>query len=146
MPAQVELDISTRETGKTKHFFFARNPSPYLIVKDKVLYVYLRITQTIVLTPMFVDKFAILYKPMEEWEVQDLTWHGFSIPKLAPKVTALTQPKGDVNGKGVIDGLVPNSSKVASSRARIGSSKRPPVPSASPVPLRDPFSPFSPIN
>ena len=67
---------------------------------------------------MFSDKFALLYEPMEEWAIQDLTWHGLPIPELVPKVTNLTQPKGDVNRKGVIDEVVPNSLEAASLRAR----------------------------
>ena len=93
-----------RETEKTKQFYLAENPLPHSIVKDKVLYVYLRVTQKVILIPIFFDKFSLLYEPMEEREVQDLTWHGLPIPELEPKVTTLTQPKGDRNGKGVIDG------------------------------------------
>ena len=76
------------ETNETKQCYFARNPPPPSVVKDKVLYVYLRISPTMIVTPMFFDKHAILYEPMEDREVQDLTWHGLPIPKLAPKPTS----------------------------------------------------------
>ena len=46
-----------RETDETKQFYFARNPLPHLIIKDNVLYVYLRATHAIILTPKFFDKF-----------------------------------------------------------------------------------------
>ena len=81
------IALNKRETKETKQFFSARHPPPHSIAKGKVSYVYLRVMQNIVLTPMFFDKFAILYEPMEECEVQDLTWHGLPIPKLAPNVT-----------------------------------------------------------
>ena len=99
-----------------------------------------------VLTPMFLDKFVVLYEPMEERVVQDLTWHGLPIPELAPKVTTSTQLQGDVNRKGVVDRVVPNSSEATSSRARTRSVGRQPVPSAPLVPPRDPFSTFAPID
>ena len=84
---------------------------------------------------MFFDKFAIFFEPMEEQLVQDLTWHGLSIPELAPKITTSSQPQRDVNGKGVMDGVVPNSSKVASSRARTQSVGRPLIPNATTIRL-----------
>ena len=71
------------------------------------MYVYLWVTQTVVLTPMCFDKFSLLYEPMEEQEVQDLTWHGLPTLELVPKVTTSTQPRGDVDEKGVIDKVVP---------------------------------------
>ena len=57
------------ETNKTKQCYFARNPPPHSVVKDKVLYVYLRIRPTMIVAPMFFDKHAILYEPMENKEV-----------------------------------------------------------------------------
>ena len=122
-----------------------RNPPTQSIVKDKVLYVYLRVTQTIVYTPMFFDKFAILYEPMEEREVQDLTWHGLPISKLAPKVTTLSHPRRNMNGKGVMDRAAPNNLEVASSRARMQNTGRLVVPNASLAPPRDPFLAFVPV-
>ena len=116
-----------------------------MVVKDKVLYVYLRISPTMIVTPMFFDKHAILYEPMEDWEVQDLTWHGSPIPKLAPKPSS-SQSKRDLNKKGVMDGVVSNASKAASSRARtwnVGGSAFPNAPTA---PLLEPFSTFVPTT
>ena len=60
-------------------------------------------------TPIFFDNYAVLYKPMEEWVVQNLNWHGLQIPKLAHKVTYFIQPRGDVNGKRVVDMVISNS-------------------------------------
>ena len=70
------------EMEETKQCYFVRNPPPYSAVKDKVLYVYLQISPTMIVTPMFFDNYAVLYK---EWVILDLTWHGLPIPKLAPK-------------------------------------------------------------
>ena len=133
------IAIYKREKEQTKQCYFARNPPPHFVVKDKVLYVYLRISLTMIVTPMCLDNYVVLYKPMEERVVQDLTWHGLPIPKLAPKPTS-SQSKKDLNGKGVMDGVVPNTSKAASSRAGIRSVGRPPIPNAPTTPPQDPFS------
>ena len=69
-----------RETEETKQYYFAMNPPPHFVVKDKFLYVYLWISSTMIVTPMFFDNYVVLYKPMEERVVQDLTWHGLPIP------------------------------------------------------------------
>ena len=63
------MALYKRETDKTKQCYFARNPPPHSVVKDKVLYVYLRISPTMIVTPMFFDKHAILYEPMDNKEV-----------------------------------------------------------------------------
>ena len=84
---------------------------------------------------------------MEEQVVQDLTWHGLPILELAPKTTTSSQPRRDVNGKGVMDKVVPNTLEAASSRARTRSVGRPPcIPNAPTAPPRDPFSTFAPIT
>ena len=130
---------------ETKKCYFPRNLPSHSIFKDKVLYVYLRISLTMIVTPMFFDNYVVLYKPMEERVVQDLTWHGLPFPKLAPKPTS-SQSKKDLNGKGVMDGVVPNTSKVASSRAGTQSVGRTNVPNAQAAPPLDPFSTFVPTT
>ena len=80
------------EMEDTKQCYFARNPPPHAIVKDKVLDVYLWTSMTMLVTPMFFDKFAILLEPMEERIVQDLTWHGLAILELAHKIKTSSQP------------------------------------------------------
>ena len=136
-----------REIEETNQFYFAKNPPPHTLVKDKVLYVYSRITQTIALTPMFFDKFTLLYEPMEEQVVQDMTWnHGVPILELVPKVATSTQPRGDVHGERVVDGVIPNSLEAKSSRARTQNARRPLVPSAPPAPIKKPISTFVPID
>ena len=116
-----------------------------MVVKDKVLYVYLRISPTMIVTPMFFDNHAILYEPMEDREVQDLTWHGLPIPELALKPTS-SPSKRDLNKKWVMDSVVPNASKAASSRAgtqNVGGST---FPNALTAPPLEPFSSFVPTT
>ena len=72
-----------REVEEIKQCYFARNPPPHFVVKDKFLYVYLQISPTMIVIPMFFDNYVVLYKPMEEQVVQDLTWCGFPILELA---------------------------------------------------------------
>ena len=96
-----------------------------------------------IVTPMFFDNHAILYEPMDNKEVQDLTWHGLPIPELAPKPTS-SQSQRDLNGKGVIDGVGSHTSKAASSKAgtrNVGGSAFPNAPT---TPLLEPFSTFVP--
>ena len=40
------------------------------------------------LTPIFLEKFGITYKPMEQTIAQGVTWQGLPIPELAPKTTS----------------------------------------------------------
>ena len=40
------------------------------------------------LTPIFLYKFGITYKPMEQRIAQGMTHQGFPIPELAPKTTS----------------------------------------------------------
>ena len=68
-----------------------------------------------------------------------MAWHELPILKLAPKVTSSTQPKGDVNGKELKDGVIPNILETASLRVGTWSARRLLVPSAPLAPLRDPF-------
>ena len=135
------MALYKRETDKTKQCYFARNPPPHSVVKDKVLYVYLRISPTMIVTPMFFDKHAILYEPMDNKEVQDLTSHGMPIPELAPMVTMSSLPRKNVNDKRGLDGLMYDSSKAASSRPGAKSGEKL-VPIAWPLPTKNPISTF----
>ena len=47
------IAIYKRKKEETKQSYFARNPPPHSIIKDKVLDVYLRISPTMIVTPMF---------------------------------------------------------------------------------------------
>ena len=49
---------------------------------------YLQGMNTLKITPSIVDKFGIIYEPIEERKVQEMTWHGLPIPKLAPRVAS----------------------------------------------------------
>ena len=47
------IALYKREKEETNHCYFARNFPSHSIVKDKVLYVYLQINLTMLVTPMF---------------------------------------------------------------------------------------------
>ena len=68
-----DIALYMRESMESKQFFYTKNPPPHTLVKDKVLYAYMRVTQTMDLTPMFIDKFAVFYELMENRAMQDLT-------------------------------------------------------------------------
>ena len=57
--------LYVRESGKRPSCYHARNPTPNTIEKEKVLYVYLEGLLMMKITPIFLDKFGITYKPME---------------------------------------------------------------------------------
>ena len=77
-----DIALYMRESMESKQSFCTKNPPPHTLVKDKVLYAYMRVTQTMDLTLMFIDKFVVLYEPMDNRAMQDLTFHGTPIPKL----------------------------------------------------------------
>ena len=95
--------------------------------------------------PIFIDKFVVLYEPMDNRVVQDLTWHGMPILELAPMVTTSLHPRENINDKRVLDGLMYDSSKAASSRPGAKSGDNP-VPSALPIPTKIPNSAFEHHN
>ena len=101
-----DIALYMHESIESKQFFCTKNPPPHTLVKDKVLYAYMRVTQTMDLTPMFIDKFAILYEPMDNRAVQDLPWHGRPVPKFAPMVTTSSHPRENVNDKRGLNGLM----------------------------------------
>ena len=55
---------------------------------EKVLYVYLQGMNTMKIIPSIVEKFGMVYEPMEERMAQGMTWHGLPISKLAPRTTS----------------------------------------------------------
>ena len=69
----LNLALYMRETSEAKQTFIIKSPPPHTLTKDKVLYTYLRVIQTMAMMPMFFDKFIILYEPIELNVVQDLT-------------------------------------------------------------------------
>ena len=79
----LNLALYRIETSEAKQFFMTKSPLPHMLAKDKVLYIYLRVMQTKAMTPIFFDKFAILYEPLELRALQDLTLHGMPVLKLA---------------------------------------------------------------
>ena len=62
---------------------------------EKVLYVYLQGMNTTKITPSIVDKFGIIYEPMEERMAQGMTWHGLPIPELVPRIASSISMGGE---------------------------------------------------
>ena len=62
-----------RESGESLSCYYARNPTLHTIEKEKVLYVYLEVLLTMKWTQIFLDKFGITYKPMEQRMAQGMT-------------------------------------------------------------------------
>ena len=60
-----------------------------------MLYVYLQGMNTTKITPSIVDKFGIIYEPMEERMAQGMTWHGLPIPELAPRIASSISMGGE---------------------------------------------------
>ena len=58
-----------------------------------------------------------------------------TILELTPKVSALSHPREDVNGRRGLDKVVPSSSKVAQADVKSGNR---PIPNALPIPRRSP--------
>ena len=93
-----------------------------------------------IVTPMFFDNYATLYKPMEERAVQDLTWHGLPIPELAPRVASsmsmggerISQRGDEVRGVPLMAKSPQKSHEATSSRAHERSEGR--MSSAPPMP------------
>ena len=83
----LNLALYMRETSEAKQFFKTKSPPSHMLAKNKLLYIYLRVTQTMAMMPMFFDKFVILYKPIESRSIKDLTWHGIPILELTSKAT-----------------------------------------------------------
>ena len=60
-----------------------------------MLYVYLQGMNTMKITPSIVDKFGIVYKPMEERMAQRMTWHELPILELVPRIASSISMGGE---------------------------------------------------
>ena len=56
---------------------------------------YLQEMNTMKSIPSIVDKFGIIYEPMEERMAQGMTWHGLPIPELVPRTTSSISMGGE---------------------------------------------------
>ena len=59
------IDVYMQESDELKTYYFIKMPYLSTIHEKKVLYIYLEGTNTLKLNPIFLDKYGILYKPME---------------------------------------------------------------------------------
>ena len=65
--------VYVRETDNHQSYYFTKKLESSTIEPEKVLYVYLQGMNTSKVTPSIVDKFGIVYEPMEERKVQAMT-------------------------------------------------------------------------
>ena len=93
------IAVYVRESDEVKTCYFTKTLDLGIIHEEKLLYIYLEGTNTLKINPVFLDKFGVLYEPMEQRVVRSLSWQGLPIPKLAPKPTSsigtgIFSPKG----------------------------------------------------
>ena len=91
--------VYVKEFDKVKTCKFTKTLDLGTIQEEKMLYIYLEETNTLMLNPVFLDKYGVLYKPMEQRVVHSLSWHGLPILELASKPTSsigtgIFSPKG----------------------------------------------------
>lgn len=79
-----------RDLEESRGCYFAKNPDHNTIQADKTLYVYLEGMLTMCPQAVFVDKFGVKYKIMEQCLALSMTWQGFTVPDLAPKTASST--------------------------------------------------------
>ena len=59
------IAVYVREFDKVKTCYFTKTPNLGTIHEEKLLYIYLEGTNTLKLNPIFLDKYKVLYRPME---------------------------------------------------------------------------------
>ena len=136
------LKLYMRETEEVKHLFSIMIPPPHTIFKDKVLYIYLRVSQIMALTPIFFDKFAILYESIELRAVQDFIWHKMPILELAPQVMQPNPLQKELHASQGLNGVAPIHSKEANLKVGLRGVGRTMVPNTPPIHVRDLTSTF----
>ena len=88
-----------QKSNEVKTCYFTKTLDLGTIHEEKMLYIYLEGTNTLKLNLVFLDKYRVLYKPMEQRVVHSLSWQGLPILDLAPKPTSsigigIFSPKG----------------------------------------------------
>ena len=87
--------LYVQEIDNYQSCYFTKKVESSIIETEKVLYVYLQGMNTMKTTPSTVDKFRIIYEPMEEEMAQEMTWHGLPILELAPRTTSSISMGGE---------------------------------------------------
>ena len=87
--------LYVREMDNYQSCYFTKKIDPSTIEVEKVLYMHLQGMSTMKITPNILDKFGIIYEPMEERIAQGMTGHGLPIPELAPKTTSSISMRGE---------------------------------------------------
>ena len=103
------IAVYVRESDEVKTCYFTTTPDLGTIHEEKMLYIYLEGTNTLKINPILLDKFGVLYNPMEQTVVRSLSWQGLPIPELAPKPTSSI-------GTGIFSPKGANSRNIASMR------------------------------
>ena len=138
------IAVYVREFDEVKTCYFTKTPDLGTIHEEKLLYIYLEGTNTLKLNPVFLDKYGVLYEPMEQRVVRSLSWKGLPILELAPKPTSsigtrIFSPKGGDSRNVASICRSPNIAKHAlSSRATMFVDRV--MPSAPPMPETNRFS------
>ena len=59
------IAVYVRESDEVKTCYFTKTPNLGTVHEEKLLYIYLEVTNTLKLNPVFLDKYGVLYEPME---------------------------------------------------------------------------------
>ena len=133
-----------QESNEVKTCYFTKTLDLGTMHEEKLLYIYMEGTNTLKLNLVFLDKYKVLYEPMEQRLVCSLSWQGLPIPKLAPKPTSsigtrIFSPKGgDLRNIASIRRLPNLAEDTLSSRATMSMDRV--MPSAPPMPDINMFS------
>ena len=60
-----DIVVYVQESGEVKTCYFTKTLDLGTIQDEKLLYIYLEGTNTLKLNPIFLDKYKVLYEPME---------------------------------------------------------------------------------
>ena len=89
------MDVYVRDTDEFFHCYFTRYIDPSTIKKKKILYVYLEGGFSKLTTPLFVDKYGVVFETMEMTAAKGLTWQGnFILEFLAAAASSMEAERG----------------------------------------------------
>ena len=89
------MEVYVRDTDEFFHCYFTRYIDPSTIEKKKILYVYLEGGFSKLTTPLFVDKYGVVFETMEMTAARGLTWQGNVILEfLAAAASSMEAEKG----------------------------------------------------
>ena len=68
------IAVYVQESNKVKTCYFTKTLDLGTIHEEKLLYIYLEGTNTLKLNTVFLDKYGVIYEPMERRMVRSLSW------------------------------------------------------------------------